>query len=39
MVESGFASLPAEVAEKSLKQNSGGWDYMLGRLEKHFTEK
>jgi uncharacterized protein YndB with AHSA1/START domain len=39
LLESGFASLPAELAETSLKQNSGGWEYMLGRLEGHFTEK
>lgn len=32
--ESGFASLPSSVAEKSFKENSGGWDFMLGRLEK-----
>jgi uncharacterized protein YndB with AHSA1/START domain len=32
--ESGFASLPAEVAEKSFKQNSGGWEFMMNRLEK-----
>ena len=32
--ESGFASLPTELAEESLKQNSGGWEYMMGRLEK-----
>ena len=32
--ESGFASLPASVAEESFKQNSGGWEYMIGRLEK-----
>ncbi len=32
--ESGFASLPAAVAEESFKQNSGGWEYMIGRLEK-----
>lgn len=31
--ESGFASLPAEIAEQSLKQNTGGWDYMINRLE------
>lgn len=36
VTESGFAGLPAEVAETSFKQNSGGWEYMLGRLEKHF---
>jgi uncharacterized protein YndB with AHSA1/START domain len=32
--ESGFASLPAAVAEESFKQNSGGWEYMISRLEK-----
>jgi uncharacterized protein YndB with AHSA1/START domain len=32
--ESGFAALPAEVAEKSFKDNSGGWGYMMERLEK-----
>lgn len=32
--ESGFSSLPAEVAEESFKQNSGGWEFMIGRLEK-----
>ncbi len=32
--ESGFASLPPEMAEKSLKENSGGWEYMMNRLEK-----
>ncbi len=32
--ESGFSSLPAEVAQESLEQNSGGWEYMMGRLEK-----
>ncbi len=32
--ESGFASLPAEVMEQSFKENSGGWEFMLGRLEK-----
>lgn len=30
--ETGFASLPAEIAESSHKQNSGGWEFMLGRL-------
>jgi len=35
--ESGFTSLPAEMAEKSFQQNSGGWDFMLGRLVKHFA--
>ena len=32
--ESGFSLLPAEMAEESFKQNSGGWGYMIGRLEK-----
>lgn len=32
--ESGFSSLPAAVAEESFNQNSGGWGYMIGRLEK-----
>lgn len=36
MIESGFASLPENRIEKAFKQNSGGWDYMLGRLEKYF---
>lgn len=31
--ESGFAALPAAMAEESFKQNSGGWEYMIGRLE------
>ncbi len=32
--ESGFSTLPADVAEESFNQNSGGWGYMMGRLEK-----
>ena len=39
MTESGFAQLPAQLAEESFKQNSGGWDYMLGRLNKYFNAK
>jgi uncharacterized protein YndB with AHSA1/START domain len=35
--ESGFTSLPPEVAAKQLEQNSGGWDHMLDRLEKLFS--
>jgi len=34
--ESGFASLPVEIAEQSLSQNSGGWGVMLAGLEKYF---
>lgn len=37
LMESGFASLPAEVMESSFEQNSGGWNFMLGRLEEYFT--
>lgn len=36
--ESGFASLPTEVAEESFKQNSGGWGYMMGRLEEFMNK-
>jgi uncharacterized protein YndB with AHSA1/START domain len=35
--ESGFSSLQADFAEKSFKNNSGGWDFMLARLQKFFT--
>ncbi|MHB8637756.1 MAG: SRPBCC family protein [Fimbriimonadaceae bacterium] len=38
MKESGFASLPAEFAEKAIKDNSGGWDYMMARLATLLTE-
>ncbi len=34
--ESGFTGLPAEIIEQSFAQNSGGWDYMLGRLAAYF---
>ena len=34
-VESGFASLPAEVYEQSLKDNTEGWQFMLDRLQKY----
>jgi uncharacterized protein YndB with AHSA1/START domain len=37
LTESGFSTLPVAVAEKQLGENSGGWDYMLGRLEKRFA--
>jgi len=37
LTESGFAKLPIEVAKESFNQNSGGWDFMLGRLVKYFT--
>lgn len=38
LVETGFAALPAEVIEKSFKDNNEGWDYMLPRLEKYLSE-
>jgi len=39
LTESGFSTLPAAVAEKQLGQNSGGWDHMLDRLEKLFSQE
>lgn len=36
LTESGFSNLPIEIMESSFKQNSGGWDFMLKRLEKYF---
>lgn len=35
MTESGFASLPAEIAARSHDENAEGWDPMMRRLEKH----
>jgi uncharacterized protein YndB with AHSA1/START domain len=39
LTESGFAKLPAEIAETSFSKNSGGWSYMLDRFEKKFAEE
>lgn len=36
--ESGFSSLPATIAEERFKMNNGGWDFMMGRLEKVFNQ-
>jgi len=36
LTESGFAGLPRELMEAAFEQNSGGWDFMLGRLMKYF---
>jgi uncharacterized protein YndB with AHSA1/START domain len=33
MKESGFAQLPMDVAQEKFDMNSGGWGYMMGRLE------
>ena len=37
MTESGFSKLPVTTAEAAFKQNSGGWDYMLGSFEKYLN--
>jgi uncharacterized protein YndB with AHSA1/START domain len=37
--ETGFASLPAETREQKLADNTGGWDYMLNRLNELFADK
>ena len=37
LTESGFENLSEEVREASFKQNSGGWDFMLGRLQKYMS--
>ena len=39
LTESGFSTLPKEVAENKFEENSGGWDYMLGRLGKLFAQE
>lgn len=36
LTESGFAMLPPELMDSAFKQNSGGWEFMLSRLEKYF---
>ena len=36
LTESGFSSLPTELMEEAFNQNSGGWDFMLNRLESLF---
>jgi uncharacterized protein YndB with AHSA1/START domain len=36
--ESGFASLPSQVYEKKFGDNTEGWEYMFGRLEKLFAQ-
>ncbi len=39
LTESGFANLPIELAERAKKENSGGWEYMLGRLQNILSGK
>ena len=38
LTECGFAGLPAELMESAYRQNSGGWDFMIGRLVKYFED-
>lgn len=38
LTESGFASLPTDMAEKSFSENSGGWNHMMSRLEEVLSE-
>lgn len=35
--ESGFSAIPPEVVEKAFAQNTQGWGFMLGRLEKYIA--
>lgn len=37
LTESGFADLPADVMGSAFDDNSGGWTFMLGRLEDYFA--
>lgn len=38
MTESGFKDLPIEMMEAAFKQNTNGWEFMMGRLEQYLTE-
>ena len=35
--ESGFSAIPEEAAAKAFEQNSNGWGFMFGRLEKYIS--
>lgn len=37
LTESGFSKLSDELRENAFKQNSGGWDFMLNRLDKYMS--
>jgi uncharacterized protein YndB with AHSA1/START domain len=37
VTESGFSAIPADVVEKAFAQNTQGWGFMLGRLEKYLS--
>ena len=36
LTESGFAALPTDLMTSAFDQNSGGWDFMLDRLQHYF---
>lgn len=36
LTETGFAELPSDLMQSAFEQNSGGWDFMLSRLNKYF---
>ncbi len=36
--ESGFSAYAADVAQEKFDMNSGGWEYMMNRLEKSLTD-
>ena len=38
VIESGFDELPTELIAAAFEQNSGGWDFMLGRLLNYFEK-
>lgn len=38
LTETGFGELPAEMMASAFEQNSGGWSFMLGRLEARFAD-
>lgn len=37
LTESGFSSIPGEFVEKAFEQNTQGWGFMFGRLEKYLN--
>jgi len=38
VTESGFASLPEEIAKKKFQDNSGGWTHMIDLLQKYLEK-
>ena len=37
LTESGFSKIPGDVVEKAFEQNTQGWGFMFGRLEKYLN--